>query len=382
MPGTSPRTRLIFQNLNAYVGPAAASGWTATGAMFNVPGTNAPANTGNNLIAELANIQSASLNVGINRTDLNIFGQLNRVGQLIIAPPTISMDLSWNATDGYNEQMLGFNTNGNSFLSGILTKVSDSKNYFLSVSQQGVDDDSVTNPNNRDVYAIGNGFISNYTFNAAVGQVATTNISVDALNVATFTGSSGLQTPAVTPQNSQRISAWTFQLPQGRVISGSNNVFALRPGDISLSFPSAAGFLVPLSGQNSVQIQSVSLSVPIGREVLNALGSPFGYSREINFPVNTTMQIRALQTEVAPNSFDQLLCDDRDYDLSLTLRQPSCNSTGLAGIILGFNNAKVSNITFNNSIGSDSSVDISLTSQLAGATSLDGFTYSGSYTTS
>lgn len=382
MPGTSPRTRLIFQNLNAYVGPAALSGQTATGAMFAVPGTLAPANTGNNLIAELANIQSASLSVGINRTDLNIFGQLNRVGQLIISPPTISMDLSWNATDGYNENMLGFNTNGNSFLSGILTKVSDSKNYFLSVSQQGIDDDGVSNPNNRDVYGLGNGFISNYSFNASVGQVATTNISVDALNVATYTGSSGLQTPAVTPQNSQRISAWNFQLPVGRVITGSNNVFALRPGDISLSFPSAAGFLVPLSGQNAVQIQSVSLSVPIGREVLNALGSPFGYSREINFPVNATMQIRALQTEVAPNSFDQLLCNDTDYDLSLTLRQPSCNSTGLAGIILGFNNAKVSNISFSNGIGSDSSVDISLTSQLAGATSLDGFTLSGSYTTS
>lgn len=382
MPGTSPRTRLIFQNLNAYVGPAALSGSTATGAMFAIQGTNLPSNTGNNLIAELANIQSASLNVGINRNDINVFGQLARVDQIIISPPTISMDLTWNATDGYNEQMLGFNTNGNSFLSGILTKASDSKNYFLSVSQQGIDDDAVTNPNARDVYAVGNGFVSNYTFNAAVGQVATTSISVDALNVATYTGSSGLQTPAVNPQNSQRISAWNFQLPQGRVQSGSNNVFALRPGDISLSFPSAAGFLVPLSGQNSVQIQSLALSVPISREVLNALGSPFGYSREINFPVNANLQIRALQTEVAPNSFDQLYCNDQNYDLTVTLRQPSCNSTGLAGIILGFNNAKVANIAFSNSIGSDSSVDISMTSQLAGATSLDGITFSGSYTTS
>lgn len=373
MPGTSPRTRIIFQNLNLYVGPAALSGTTATGAMYSA------GNAGSNLIAELANIQSASLNVGINRTDLNVFGQLARVGQTIISPPTISMDFSYNATDGYNEQMLGFNTNGNSFISGILTKVSDSKNYFLSVSQQGVDDDSVTNPNNRDVYAIGNGFVSNYSFNAAVGQVATASVTVDALNVATYTGSSGLQTPAVNPQNSQRITAWNFQLPAGQVISGSNNVFALRPGDISLSFPTSAGFLVPLSGQNSVQVQSVSLSVPISREVLNALGSPFGYSREIQFPVNATMQIRALQTEVAANSFDQLYCNDQAYNMALTLRQPSCNSTGLAAVILGFNNAKVSNISFGHTIGGDSTVDLSLTSQLAGATSLNGITFSGSY---
>jgi len=379
MPGTSPRTRLIFQNLNLYVGPAALSGQSATGAMFATQGANQPANTGNNLIAELANIQSASVNVGINRTDLNVFGQLNRVGQIIIAPPTISLDFSYNLTDGYNEQMMGFNTNGGSFISGILTKVSDSKNYFLSISQQGVDDDAVANPNQRDVLAVGNAFVSNYNVNVAVGQVATASVTVDALNVVAYTGSSGLQTPAVNPQNSQRISTWNFQLPQGQVLSGANNVYALRPGDVQLSFPTAAGFLVPLSGQNTVQVQSVGLSVPISREVLNALGSPFGYSREIQFPVNATLNIRALQTELQPNSFTDLYCSDQAYNFAMTLRQPSCAGTGLVGIQYGFNQAKVTSMNFGNTIGGDSTVDITVSAQLAGATSLNGITMSGSY---
>ena len=154
MPGTSPRTRLIFQNLNLYVGPAALSGQSATGAMYAVPGTNAPANTGNNLIAEVANVQSCSINTTINRQDLNAFGRLQRLGAIQINPASITMDASWNATDGYNEQMLGFNTKGGSFISGILTKVSDSKNYFLAVSQQGVDADGVTNPNALDTWAL------------------------------------------------------------------------------------------------------------------------------------------------------------------------------------------------------------------------------------
>lgn len=375
MPASTPRTRLIFQNLNIFVGPAALSGTTATGAMYSF------GNTGNNLIAQLANVQSATLNVGINRQDVNIFGQLNRVDQIILSPPNISLDFTYNSTDGYNEKMLGFDTKGNSFLSGILTKVSDSKNYFLSISQQGVDDDGVTNNNQRDVLAVGNGFVSNYSINAGVGQVTTANLTVDALNVVAYTGSSGLQTPAVDPSTSVRLSTWNFGLPIGQaIVAGIGTQFyALRPGDISLNFPTNAGFLVPLSGQNQVNVQSFNLSIPVGREILNKIGAPLGFSREIQFPLNATLQLRALQTELLPGSFDQLYCNDQFYNMSIRMRQPSCGGTGLDAIVLGFNQAKVSNISFGNTIGGDSTVDVSLTSQLAGALSTNGITFSGSY---
>lgn len=381
MPASTPRTRLIFQNLNLYTGPAAGSGWTATGALFQVPGSLGPANTGNNLIAELANVQSCNLSLGINRQDLNIFGRLQRVGTLQIQPASISMDASWNATDGYNEAMLGLNHKGGSFLSGILTKVSDSKNYFLSVSPQGFDDDGYSNHFQRDVWALGNAFLSNYTFEASVGQVATTSISVEAMNIVTYTGSSGNQTPAVNPNTSSRISQWNYQLPVGRTITGANDVYALKPGDISLSFPTAAGFLVPLSGANTVNVQSFSMSVPIGREVIQALGSNWGISREIQFPVNCTLNIRALATEVSPNSYDSLICNDAFYDMGVLLRQPSCNGTGTAAITLGFNEAQLTNLSFGNTVGGDSTIDLTLSAQIAGPMSTDGITFLGSYGT-
>lgn len=361
------------------VGPAAASGWTATGAFYQVPGSLGPANTGNNLIAELANVQSCNLSLSINRQDLNIFGRLQRVGTIQINPAGITMDASWNATDGYNEAMLGFSHKGGSFLSGILTKVSDSKNYFLAVSPQGYDDDGFTNQFQRDVWALGNAFISNYSFEASVGQVATTSISVDAMNIVTYTGSSGNLTPAVNPNTSSRISQWTFQLPVGRPITGANDVYALKPGDISLSFPTSAGFLVPLSGENKVNVQSFSMSVPIGREVIQALGSNWGISREIQFPVNCTLNIRALATEVNPNSYDSLICNDAFYDMAIKLRQPSCNGTGADAINLGFNEAQLTNLSFGNTVGGDSTIDLTLSAQIAGPFSTDGITFSGSY---
>lgn len=373
MPASTPRTRLIFQNVSLLTGPAALSGLTATGAMSSV------GNGGNNLIMPLANVQSANVSIDISQQDVNTFGKLNRRGTVQLNPANIQLGFTYFPVDGYNEKMLGMNIGGGSFISGILTKVSDSKNYFLAISQQGVDDLTVTNMAQRDILAVGNGYISNYSLEAAVGQIPTVNVSVDGMNLVGITGSSGFQTPAINPETSARISAWTAWLPTGEAMVPSTTI-ALRPGDIRLEFPTEAGFLVPLSGANAVNVQSVSVSIPIGRENINKLGSQFGFSREIQFPVNCQLQIRALQTDLQTGSYDSLACGDPEYSFKIRLRKPACPGvTSEDGMIIGFNNAKVTNVSFGNTIGGNSTVDISATSQLAGAFSTAGITLSGSY---
>lgn len=373
------RTRLIFQNLTLYTGPAATSGWSATGAHFSVAGTNAPANTGNNLIVDLANVTSSSLSVGINREDLNVFGQLNRRDQIILSPPSIQLSFGYNLADGYNERMLGFDIKGNSFLSGILTKASDSKNYFISISDQGVDSVGDTNTS-RDVLAVGNGFISNYSLSASVGQPVTASVTVDALNVVAYTGSSGNYIPSVNPENSARNNTWTFQLPVARSFTGDNVVSALRPGDISVNFPNGAGFLVPMNGADQVNLQSFDIAMPISRNITNKLGSPLGFSREIQFPLNCQISMRALQTELVTGSFDTLYCTDNFYNASVRIRKPSCPGTvGNDAIVMAINQFKVDNISFGYTVGGDATVDITASAQLAGALSTNGITFSGSY---
>lgn len=385
MPGSSPRTRLIFQNLDLYAGPTALSGTTATGSMYNIVagvtgwGNQAAQLSGANLISQIQHVQSATLNVAINRTDINIFGQLNRIDQIIISPPTITLDFTYFPSDGYNEFVMGMDIGGQSFLSGILTKVSDSKNYFIAISQQGVDDNTVTNSVQRDVYSVGNAFLSNYAFNAAVGQVTTASVTVDALAVQAYTGSSGLLTPAVDPATSNTLTGWYFQLPNAVPTPSNNTLSALRPGDISISFPTSLGFLVPLSGSNSVNVQSVSIALPVRREILNRLGAPLGFSREIVFPVNGTVQIRALQTEVNPNSFSNIYASDTFYNAQMNLRVPGINQTGSNAIVIGMNNVKLASIANGFTINGDATVDMSLTFQLAGALSLNGITFSGFY---
>lgn len=383
MPASTPGTRLIFQNFNLFAGPAGQSGQSATGAMYYYPGTAGVtgfANSGNNLILQLANVTNAQVSVDIARQDLNILGQLARVDQLILTPPTIQLNANWNVTDGYNEAVAGLNIKGAAFLSGILTKASDSKNWFIAYSPQGVDEDSAVTIAQRDVLSIGNGFLSNYTINAAIGQPVSAAITVDGLNVAAQFGSSGNVTPAVNPANSAPITTWTYQLPQGKVITGAGSVFALRPGDITLEFPNGAGFLVPVSGSSAVNIQSFDLSMPISRAVINRLGSFLGFSREIQFPLNCQLSLRALQTELQTGSLANLICNDSLYNGKIRIKQPACpGATSADAVILQINQFKLSNISFGMTVGGDATVDLSASAQLGGALSTDGITFSGYY---
>lgn len=363
--------RTIYQQSNLFVAPSGLLGNGATGQMF------AGGNVGVNLVGELSRIQSCDLSATINRMDVNEFGVLRRIDSEIIAAPQFNLGFSYYLTDGSNESILGLSAKGGaSFVSGLLTKVSESKNYFISYSPPGVDDDGNAVPATRDVAAIGNGYISNYSINAAVGQPVTVSVSVEGMNVASFNAATGVS-PAIIPQTAQRVSTWNWALPTGTPYTGANVVSILKPGDITLSIPNAAGFLSYVSGSFAAPLQSISLSIPIGRERIQMLGSPFGASNEINWPVNCSMSCQGLHTNIQANSADALICSDDPFDVAVTLRQPSCNGTGATAFVINFNKAYMSNYRVSQSIGGNASLSFDLSSQLQGPTALDGIVISG-----
>jgi hypothetical protein len=322
-------------------------------------------------------VQSLDLSSTINRTDINEFGRLARIDSEVIAPPTFTLNFSYLLTDGKNEDLLGFQSKGGgSFVSGIITKQSHSKNYLISYAPPGQDDDGYTPYTARDVAALGNGFISNYSINAAVNQPVMVSVTVDGLNIASFAGASG-NSPAINPANAQRITTWQWQLPTAAAQTGAGTISIIKPGDIELQIPNSAAFMSLISGDFGAPIQSFTLSVPIGREKIQALGSPFGVSEEINFPVNCTLSIQGLQTNWQPASFDTLLCSDNPADILIKLRQPSCNGTGMQAIVLNFNQAYLTSHRVSQSIGGNASLSLDWSAQLSGPTDTNGIVMSG-----
>lgn len=368
---TASTYRTIYQQSNLFCAPSGLLGNNATGQMF------AGGNVGVNWAGELSRVQSIDLSTSLNRTDIVEFGRLNRIDAEVIAPPTFNLGFSYYLTDGSNESILGFSAKGGaSFVSGLLTKVSESKNYFISYSPPGVDDDGNATPATRDVAALGNGFISNYSINAAVGQPITASVSVEGLNIASFNAATGVS-PAVIPQTAQRVSTWNWALPTGTAYTGANIVSILKPGDITLSIPNASSFMSYVSGVFGGPIQSFTLSIPIGRERIQSLGCPFGISNEITWPVSCSLSAQGLQTNLQPTSFDQLLCSDLPQDIKIELRQPSCNGTGSTAMIINFNQAYLNSHRISQSIGGNASLSLDWSAQLQGPLALDGIVISG-----
>lgn len=367
------RNRTIYSAAAVYAGPT-----PATGAHFT------SGNSGVNLIKQIPRIQTFSLNADVPRQDVNQFGQLENIDQIIVEPPTVGANFSWLLTDGSSESILGFAIKGNTtFISGQLDKTQDEKNYFVLIASEGNDAIGNTSTGTQNVIAIGNGFLSNYSVDLAVGQLPTATLSLEALNIKVDTGNNNTNNiPAVNPLNGQAVTGYTYLLPTAIAYTGTNIPSALRPGDLVLELSPNAAIGNILSGDGSVHVQSINFSVPLSREVLNRLGTPFAFSREIQVPIVSTMTVNALMADLRASALSNLLCNDALYNFRVKAKLPDCAGTGANSIIFDFKGAKLQSQDFNLDLGGAGSTTMTFQTQLAGVSNstVKGFYFSGTYT--
>src|SRR5690349_9691582 len=131
------RARVIYQSDNVYVGPTPATGihLTAPGGVY---GDRTQLSGGaTNSIDQLTRVQSAAWSAAVTRQNVNQFGELAAIDQVILEQPTVSLDLTWIVASLANEKYIGLTvtptgqTSQITCISGILTKASDEKNYFV-----------------------------------------------------------------------------------------------------------------------------------------------------------------------------------------------------------------------------------------------------------
>lgn len=338
--------------------------------------------TGSNAtgILQLHRVQSIDHDVTIPKTDINQFVQLAAIGREITESPTVTLNFSYLLTNGTNEKRLGFVTDHSaSCISGILNLTADEKNYFVVTAGPGVDLQNDTDYNNHDTYAFGNGFISNYSMEASVGNFPTATVAVEALTVNYYAGSTGIQTPAIVPESGTAIST-TVSVPAA-VTGLAGMPTALRYGDVTAVVPNIIG--AKMQGAGGAHIQSCSLDVPLSREPLNRLGSRFAFSRPITFPVTVTANVTANVSDLTTGRLIDLVssCSQSRNDLSLTLREcANVGSLGAIAMIYTLKNATLDNWSFSSSIGPSESVTMTFSSQIGAANdTVNGLFMSGSY---
>jgi len=374
------RNRVIYQSEALYAGPAPATGFQFLGG----DGSKIADVTGTTAVNQLQRVQNINYSFNINRQDINQFGELAAIDRVILDSPTVSLDFSYLLANFGNEKVLGFSPlDGTlSCMSGILNKISDSRNYYVKTVSEGQDAVGETRNANDEVIAIGNGFLTSYSTDGSVGGLPSVSCNVEALNMAFEAGTGdngGFQSPAVDPENGTRLDQ-KYRLPQatGDFGTGTMNISVLRPGDITMTFRqrnaenegseadatdaySAIGASI---GASDAKLQSYSFSFDLSREPIQKLGSRFAFSREISFPVTVGCSVDALVSDITTGALNSVINTDDAYDITVQLKEPNDSSKVVS--MYKLKNAKLDSQSFSSSIGDNKSVTLDFSAQIGG----------------
>jgi hypothetical protein len=423
------RNRVIYQSQALFIAPSSTgvqvSGVDTAGtgqpASPFTPGSTGALGSGISLLKKMDRIQSCNFNFTINRQDINEFGKLARIDSIVMETPTVGLDFSYYVTDGYNERLMGFNItgandtniyNGAQAISGLLSDL-QGNNYYILTVDEGEDVVGGNLTPNSTIVGIGNGFISEYSFEASVGAIPTANVTIEAFNIkadanisptvvtpiltdstvganiTTLTGYSPAVDLFAQPATKLTSVGKAYKLDYSRYFTGANwisapggvnftgfttgssVVSALRPGDIVLSLGTSRG----MTNLSTAHIQSFSFTLPLSRTILQRLGNTFGFARVVDVPINMDVTINAIVSELQnKNLFDALV--SQKNDLSITLK----DSDGNAKIQYEIKEAILQTETYSENLGDNQTVDLTYTVQVGGANDTTaGLFMSGSY---
>jgi hypothetical protein len=348
------RNRTIYNVLALY-----ASQVTSTGTQ-----------TGAGDIKQISRVQKFDEDFSRNFTDVNQFGNLAAIDRVEVQNPDVKASFSYFVTNGQNEENIGLTVLGSgtastalrSCVSGILTdKTKGEKNYYLLIADEGYDAVGYTSAKTGAI-GIGNGFLSSYSVNAAVGEITTADVSIEGLNVRVYGNLSGnIVIPAVNPTDGSNLTGKFFRLPAAESATG-NIPMALQPGDITFSIPTsgALGFT-----NTDLKVQDFTLSFDLNRTPLQQLGNRFAFSREIDFPVTASLEVNANVGDIEDGNLSDLLCGESLKDFTIVMKKPGC-SNQTAALAYVFKGAKLVSQSFSSAIGDSATMNATYEVQLSG----------------
>ena len=399
-----PRKRVIYQSESLFC--AATGAYDAAGTSNASVSGNAgdPARPGSGI--QVHRVQSINYGFDVPRQDVNEFGKLARIDQVILESPTVSLDFTYYAETGFNERTIGLTLNDAttdstannqiSAISGILNGNTDIKSYFIRTVSEGLDEQDADGDaayveaahTEASIIALGNVSITSYTFEAAVGSFPTVSVSAEGLNMTILAapkdsdGTNGTGTALTAATVNQETGAnqdHAFVLEKGvdamvQAKLGNNTLTdvlpsALRPGDIvfvdKLKAENASdNTLIKGWDVSELKIQSVSVSVDLGREDLLKLGSKFAFSKEVVYPVTASMTIEAQVSDMKSFDLADLVsADTNKYDAAFYIKQPGLSKQAIGFRIKG---AKLDSQAISSSIGDNKSVSLNFTTQVGG----------------
>jgi hypothetical protein len=382
---------------------------------------------GTGAIKQLSRVQSANYSFSVARQDVNQFGNLAAIDQIVTESPTVSFDTSYYLANFSNEARLGFNVLNSgaapagftSCIGNIIDSTNNAyqKNYYMLTTKEGKDaNENVTTGDfsyGASIIGIGNGFLTSYSTEGAVGGLPTVSVSVEGQNMnfvnlpyaptgGNVAGAGQIQNgdrdatirisgenPAVSATDGEKI-ALPIELPVPKTNSNNavgNEITTLRPGDITLSIAkqtaasnTAATLFTTTTGNalyspdyagasiDDAHIQSYTLSFDLSRSPIQKLGNRFAFARTVDFPITVSLSVDAVLSDLTSGSLADIInCDDK-FDARISIKEPECAPGAVKHVVLNYllKGMKLDSQSFSSDIGSNKSITLDFSSQIGG----------------
>ena len=282
----------------------------------------------------LPTVQSAGISFNVPRQDIQRLGRFAPMPYRPAAQwPTFSLNVEFVPTGSDVENALGL-TGPNSVIDNLSSGNFGYKQADYKVQVRDLYGDT----SNKGTFNLRSGVITNYSFQASVGQIPRTSFSVEALDIG-FDANS----PVLPPTT-------------------SDDRPVLRPQDIETHIPTG------VIGLNEVHLQSFSISIPLQRTPLLKIGEAKPFSRELQAPVIAQIQMNALLESISSTSspsgdaaqISSLTCGSwLEDDITVRIKIPSCDGSYVGDMITYYiSRPYLDNYNISNSVGGYTSVDL------------------------
>lgn len=290
----------------------------------------------------LEGIQSTNIALSFPRIDA--FGWDGGGDQTQVERPRAELEMSWLFASGVNERNIGLTVTPNYSLSA-LSNLNAERNYYLLANLAHQDLVGYSGFNNS-VFAFGNGLLSHYGFNAAVGQPTTVNATISALNLLIQPSGTGQVLPAIYKQSGIGVTGrYTLPFAQQTV----RNYFETSPNNIVLTFDTGCAIGALLSGNLACPLQSFGFSFDIPRQETKNMGWAYPDTRAAQWPITIGIHAEAMLNGIQNDALNRFNCPDSGFNFGVRFNN-ACNVDSDA-FTFQFNGAKLNSQNFTARVG-------------------------------
>ena len=278
-----------------------------------------------------------SLSYGFNnvRADSKQLGSQDFYDENIIRHPDVNLKMGYSFSPTFaNEEVMGlvYNLDAKSKFSIIKDLTESSYNFYLYNHPEQEQDaleyiKNGTSPNGGEIVSIGNAYLTNYSMNFALGSVPSVDVEFDCSNIKIENYfSEFIESPAINLESGNNVGVGSVNILDtnyyepnkfgGLYNLDRTKVETILPSDINFQMDnlSIGGQKLELSNH---RINQFSVSLPIKRSNSYRLGSDYVCSRKLNYPINATLSISSLVTNLEAGFISGLVKGDQISNLRI-----------------------------------------------------------------